>query len=179
MSKDTLLDNFTKRFFSRTQKRELEAMPRGNKMPAWIRQLGRTVGIFIIAPLLTLLVLWILEMAFTDSAITALHLVFIRADVIFLAFSLALTVILEWTITANDGGAPTFFVVIEGVLGIVSLIFYVVEEVINKVTNSSVPESSTSTLMENRQLIHMILLLSVILVAVLGYCRRIMRKQKS
>lgn len=177
MSKGNCLNAFAERFFAKVRERELSNKPKEKGFPDWLRQLLRTVGVFIIAPLITLLVLWIIELSFTDHSIDALHNVLIRTDVIFLAFSLALTVILEWTITADDGMGPTWFIVLEGLLGIVSVIIYAVEEVLKKlgeilIDNPKTIDLHSNALMVNRELIHIILLLAVILVAIIGYFRR-------
>lgn len=184
MSKENFLNAFAEHFFAKVRERELSNKPKKKGLPDWLRQLLRTVGVFIIAPLVTLLVLWVLEMSFTDNTIDAMHNVLIRADVIFLAFSLSLTVILEWTITANDSRGPTGFIVLEGLLGIVSVIIYVVEEVLKKfgellIDNPARIDLDSNALMANRELIHIILLLAVIFVAIIGYFRRIYKAHKS
>lgn len=178
MCKEPLPNTFSERFFARIRERELSRKSKEQGLPSWLRQLFRTVGVFVIAPLLTLLVLWILELPFTSNGVEAIHQVLIRTDVIFLAFSLALTVILEWTITSNDGADPTFWVVLEGLLGIVSVVFYVVEEVWKKfgellISLSKPIDLTSNALIINCELIHIVLLLAVIFVAITGYFHRI------
>ena len=189
---ESCMIGFAKQFFARVQQRELGSQPNEKRPPVWLWQLLRTVGVFIIAPLMTLLALWVLELPFTDNVVDAMHSALIRTDVIFLSFSLALTVILEWTITSQDNLSPAAFVVLEGILGIASIIFYAVEEILEKFGEHLVvhPQSSesaeriadlgfsTSALMVNRELIHVVLLLAVIFVGIVGYFRRIYKARQ-
>ena len=174
--------SFFNHFFYRTRDRESSMKPTSNRMHSLIHHILRAMGVFLIAPLLTILILGTLEMCFLPSTCKsvfeqAVYNVFLRSDVIFLAFSLALSAILEWTISSNAKDAPALFVVLEGIIGLLSLIFYVVEEMLKMLSKATSYDAYSTAVMANRALIHAIFLFAVIFVGFSGYLRRIMYSQ--
>lgn len=174
-------------FVERNKKRENTPKRGMTKSQEPMMQFWIPVGIFILAPLLTLLFLWALELFFVESFPNygvfeglirfwvALRRVLQRSDMIFLVFSLALTVILEG-ITAKGKAASKFIMAVEGVLGLLALVIYILEEAYTKLMDSFsgvVPEYLTANIvMDNRVLFHLFFLISAVFFAILGYYMR-------
>ena len=172
-------------FVERNKKRERTKT--GTKRTNSLSQFWIPVSVFCLAPLLTILFLLILEwffvVKFPDyglfscfvSFFVALYRVLQRSDMIFLSFSLALTVILE-SITTKGKSTSLLIMVIEFILGLSALALYIVEETCTRMINvqsANIPlYLSDNALMDARALLHSIFLFFVIFFAVLGYYMR-------
>lgn len=171
------------RFLERTRQKESTSSPPPKRLSRPIRKLGRSVFAFLAGPALTIAILWILELAqieVSDAASwNAFKSVLASPDLIFLVFSLAFTVILEWLISSDDNLETPFLLITEIILGMLSLILFSAEDM---VTTTSTPDSQpqvSKALMAYKAEFHIILLLTVIGVAILGYFRRCLASKNS
>lgn len=171
------------RFLERTRQKERASSPPPKKLSRPIRKLGRSVFAFLAGPALTIAILWILELARADliDAVgwNAFKSVLASTDLIFLVFSLAFTVILEWLISSDENLETPFLLITEIILGMLSLILYSAEDMVSVTSPPDAQPYVSKALTAYKTEFHIILLLTVIGVAILGYFRRYLASKNS
>lgn len=169
------------RFLQRTIEKERTPVKPVSKLSQPVKKLTFSIFTFLSVPSITILVLWVLELAKTSlhmgQNFSVWNNVFECKDFIFLVFSLAFGVILEWLLSTPRVVTP-IFTVIEVVVGMVSLILYAIEDVLCAIEDTisrnpifpSLLESNS--LMMNRLYFHLALFLGVGAIAMAGYFQR-------
>lgn len=163
-----------KGFLHRTGTKErVPTRPLG-KLSRPVRKLFLSIFTFLAVPAITILIMWLLELAQiygTDSpGLLAWNKVFVCEDFIFLVFSLAFGVILEWLLSESKLVAPGL-IFAEVIIGMIALILYAIEEML--ISNTSDPSQiASNALMMNRFYLHVSLFFAVGVVAMAGYYQR-------
>lgn len=163
-----------KDFLCRTGKKEREPTRPLGKLSPPVRKLLLSIFTFLAVPAITILILWLLEMAQIYGSESpgqlAWNKVFECEDFIFLVFSLAFGVILEWLLSDARLVTP-WLIFAEVIIGMISLILYAIEEMIISNT-SDTSLMATNALMMNRFYLHISLFFAVGVVAMAGYFQR-------
>ena len=153
--------NYFQKWLARTKKKEVRI--------EWIHQFFRTILIFLSGPVFTILVLFLIQAGLPNSGekklTELLSIVIAQDDCIFLAFSLALSVILEGTLSSDSFRDLPGFVFLEMLAGTGAVIIYCLEK--------RAANTANVYLMNYRLIIHVLFLGLVILLAIYGYGRRI------
>lgn len=174
-------------YLNRNKKRERKKKTELQKGQEQMKQFRVSAVVFSLATVLTLIFLFSLELYFVEPfpeyrflevlvrIFVALKRALERTDVIFLVFSLSLTVIIEG-ITSRGRSASKFIMVAEAIIGLSALVFYIMEEIhmrkIDYYAEGMPAYLSNNLLMDSRMLIHVVWLIGVIFFALLGYYMR-------
>ena len=177
----------TEEFLTRNKGRERKKKTQEQIEHEQMKQFLVSAVVFSLATVLTLIFLFSLELYFVEPfpdygfyevfvrIFVSLKRALERSDIIFLVFSLSLTVIIEG-ITSRGRSASKFVMVAEAIIGLSALVFYIMEEThMRKIDyySGEIPVYlSNNLLIESRLLIHVVWLIGVIFFALLGYYMR-------
>ena len=168
------------RFLERTKKNEEKSVRRGRHIQLPESKLLRAIIVFLLSPLIEIFVLAVVALAVAEENMSIEQVWCVvrdSADYIFLAFSLAFTVILEWTVSDPKVMATPYILLAEVVLGMLSLFLYGSEQVIaGRMETGSL--LGGSALYAYRGILHQIFVWAVVLVAIIGYCKRYVRPRR-